>query len=113
MKILYIIAFTLLLFSGCADKTVIYEPNKTYYPTFPITDFNQSEPHNLDIYVLDEKIDNQILIGIPEDNLMFFIKDTKELRSNYNLLIKKIKEFNIKIKELNKKQDDQKAVEVK
>jgi hypothetical protein len=112
-KIIFIMAF-LLMFSGCADKRLILVPQSEYYPTFPTTDFQKSEKHKIDMWIETEDVNGttKTYLVAEKTPMMSFIRDTKELRSNYNLLLKKINEFNAKIKEQNRIQNEKKPTEV-
>ena len=103
-----------MIVSGCADKRIILVPQAEYYPTFPTEDFNMSEKYTLNMWVETEEINNSEVTYLVAENteMKGFILDTKTLRSNYNLLLKKLNMFNLRIQELNKIQKDKKPVEI-
>ena len=113
-KIIFAIIINLMFLTGCADKRLILVPQSEYYPTFPTTDFKKSEKYKIDMWVETEDVNGttKTYLVAEKNDMMGFIKDTKELRSNYNILLKKINEFNQKIKELNKIQNEKKPTEV-
>jgi len=109
-----VLLIMLLGISGCAGKRIVLVPQSEYYPTFNTSDFNVSKPYKIDFWIEEETIDNKTntLMVAEKNNMMGFIRNTKELRSNYNILLRKINEFNQKIKELNKIQNEKKPIEV-
>jgi hypothetical protein len=112
-KIILITAF-LIMFAGCADKRLILVPQSEYYPTFPTTDFQPSQKHKIKMWVESEDVNGTTktyLVADKKDALLF-IEDAKTLRSTYNVLLKKINEFNLKIKEQNKIQNEKKPTEI-
>jgi len=110
-----ILAIALLSIVGCAEKRIILVPQNSYNPTFDTSDFNTSKPYKIDMWVETEDINGSTMTYLVTDkiDMMGFIRNTKELRSNYNILLRKINEFNQKIKELNKMRNEKKPTEVK
>ncbi len=106
--------FLVLLLSGCADKRLILVPQAEYYPTFPTHDFGKSEKYNINMWVETEDVNGttKTYLVAEKTPMMGFVRDTKELRSNYNLLLRKINDFNVKIKTMNKIQSEKKPTEV-
>jgi hypothetical protein len=104
----------LSIFVGCSDKRIILVPQTEYYPTFPTKDFNQSEKYKIDMWVETEDVNGTTKTYLVAEKIpmMSFIRNTKELRSNYNLLLKKLNEFNEEIKNQNKIQNEKKPIEV-
>lgn len=102
MKTFLVSIFIVFTFSGCFSAKVILVPQVQYYPQFSTVDFNTSKKYTLDIW---EECDNNstYIVGYKEDMLEFF-KSTKILRSDYNVLLRQLKKFNLRIDELNKKQ---------
>jgi len=113
-KILIVTAFLAMFFSGCADKRLILVPQSGYYPTFPTTDFQKSEKYKIDMWVETEDVNGttKTYLVTEKNDMMGFIRDTKELRSNYNTLLKQINRFNQRIRELNKIQNEKKPTEI-
>ena len=109
-----IMVLLISLFNGCADKRIILVPQSQYYPTFDTSHFKESKKFHLDIWIESEEENGTIksYIVTDEKDGLNFIKNTKELRMKYNVLLKKINEFNDKIKNLNKEQNSKKPIEV-
>ena len=109
-----ILVIALLSIVGCAEKRIILVPQNSYNPTFDTSDFNVSSPYKIDMWVETEDINGSTMTYLVTDknDMMGFIRNTKELRSNYNLLLKKINEFNNKIKEQNRIQNEKKPYEI-
>ena len=115
MKTLIIsLLLTLFLFSGCADKRIVLVPQSEYYPTFPTQDFNMSKKYPISYWVETEDVNGttETYLVAEEKDLLGFIKNTKELRMNYNVLLRKLNMFNLEIQELNKIQNEKKPTEV-
>jgi len=113
-KIIFAIIINLMFLTGCADKRLILVPQSEYYPTFPTTDFKKSEKYHIDAWIETEDVNGttKTYLVAEKKQAMGFIKDTKVLRSEYNTLLKEIKKFNQRIKELNKIQSQKKPTEV-
>ncbi len=112
-KILMSILLTIMLIgggAGCADKQLILIPQEAYYPTFPTQDFEVQKTPKIKIWEESDK--NGIYILSDQKQMLGYIQTNKENRSTYNLLLKKLKEFNAKIKQMNKEQNDRKPKEV-
>jgi len=117
MKNFLLSIFMILLFSvftGCVDKRIILVPQAQYYPTFDTSDFNQSKKYHINMWEESEEVNGTTVnyLVAEKQDLMGLIRDTKNLRSTYNVLLKKINEFNIIIKEQNKVQNSKKPTEV-
>jgi len=118
-KLLISFLLFVFIFTGCAKDRLIYIPSKTYYPTFPTNDFSKSEKYPLTYWVEEEveevegtiKVRKYMVVHL-EDGLDL-ISHTKELRADYNLLLKKLEEFNFKVRVLNEEQELQKPIEIK
>jgi len=112
-KIILITAF-LIMFNGCADKNLILVPQNSYYPTFPTNDFQLSQKYKIDMWVESEDVNGTTVnyLVTEKNDMMGFIRNTKELRIKYNLLLKRLNLFNLKIKELNKIQNEKQPTEV-
>jgi hypothetical protein len=110
MKTIIMSLMLFLLFSGCADKRIILVPSNTYYPTFDTSDFNVSKPYHLDMWVDDDN--NETALCSDKSEMMGLLRNTKELRSNYNILLQKLNEFNKKILLMNEEQKSKKPTEV-
>lgn len=110
MKVL-LAALAFILLTGCTDKTLILVPQSEYYPTFPIEEFEEKQKCE---YELWEESDNNAtyLVGHKKP-IMKCIGENKENRKTLNLLINKVKKFNVKINELNKIQNEKQPQEVK
>jgi len=115
-KILLSIFMVLLvgILSGCADKRIILVPQTEYYPTFDTSDFNVSRKQDLEMWVETEDVNGttKTYLVAEKTPMLIFIKDTKELRSQYNVLLRKINDFNEKIKEQNEIQNNKKPQEI-
>jgi len=109
-----LLALTVIGFSGCAEKRIVLVPQSEYYPTFPTTDFNTSKPYKLEMWAETEDVNGTTENYLVAEKLqmMGFIRDTKDLRGNYNLLLKKLNEFNTKIEDMNQVQNSKKPQEV-
>jgi len=116
-KILFGIILTLFiaLFSGCSEKRLVLVPQSSYMPTFPTENFSTSEKYKLEIWSETEDVNGTTInyLVAEEKPMLGFIKNTKDLRKKYNLLLNKIKTFNDKIKEMNKIQNEKEPQEVK
>jgi len=114
LTLMALITLAMLTMSACADKRLILVPQSEYYPTFPTQDFKKSKKVKLDMYVEQEDVNGTTITYLVtrKEDMMSFIKDTKELRSNYNVLLRKINEFNLKIKEQNRIQNEKKPTEI-
>ena len=110
MKLLSILLLLLLLLSGCVEKQIILVPESGYMPTFNTDEFNVSKSYHLDMWAIKDK--NSTSVCTKKTEMLGLIRDTKELRYNYNLLIIELNKFNEKIKELNKVQNEKKPKEV-
>lgn len=102
--------FVTLIFSGCADKRIILVPSNTYYPTFNTSDFNVSKKYKMNMFEINDN--NSTSICADDYDMTNFIRNTKELRSNYNILLDKINKFNKKITKMNNEQKEKKPTEV-
>ena len=109
-----ILTLLVLVFTACADKRIILIPSSTYYQTFNTSDFKESPKYKLDMWVETDDVNGTKKTYLVEekDSMLNFIKNTKELRSNYNTLLRKINVFNQRINELNQNQN-RKPVEIK
>ena len=104
MKKIILSSVIVFLISGCADKTVILEPQNTYIPTFPTKDFNLSKKYKIKVWEEQEDVNGTTVkyLVADEKEALGFIKNTKKLRSHYNTLLEKLKKFNAQIIERNK-----------
>jgi len=104
MKKIIVSSIIVFLMSGCTDKTVILEPQNTYIPTFSTKDFNISKKYKIKVWEEQENVNGKIIkyLVADEKEALGFIKNTKELRNNYNTLLEKLKKFNAQIIERNK-----------
>lgn len=96
-----IIAFT---FTGCwYDKTVVLVPSGQHYPTFHTSDFSEKTDPDLDIWEESEDINGTAVLYLVSDkqDMLDYIEDNKQTRSDFNLLLRSIKNFNLQITELN------------
>ena len=109
----YVLSLGIIIFlSGCVGGTkLILVPQVQYYPIFNTSNFKPSEKYKLKIWQ-EEDANGTYIVSNKQDALDFY-KDTKILRTNYNLLLKKINDFNIRVEELNKKQAELKLQEIK
>jgi len=117
MKKILLSIFVILLvgiLSGCADKRIVLVPQTEYYPTFDTSDFNVSRKQDLEMWVETEDVNGttKTYLVAEKTKMLIFIKDTKELRSQYNVLLRKINDFNEKIKEMNEIQNNKKPQEI-
>ena len=111
----FLLGIIIVLFiGGCSDKRLILVPQNQYYPTFPTADFNVSKKYHFEYWIETEEETGNIknLMVADEKDLQGFIKDTKTLRSTYNVLLKKLNGFNLKIQEMNKIQNEKKPTEI-
>jgi len=115
MKYIYLTLLTLFLFTGCAEKTIILVPQTEYYPTFPTEDFKESKPFPLSPWIETEEINGTTVeyMVFDKDEALKYIERNKQLRSDYNLLRRKLIKFNEQIKEMNRIQNEKKPQEVK
>ena len=118
-KIISILMFLILSFStitltGCAEKRIVLVPQTEYYPTFNTSDFNTSKKVHIDMWVETEEENGTIkeYLVADKDAMLNFIRNTKELRSNYNTLLREIKVFNAIITEQNDIQSKKKPIEI-
>jgi len=112
--LLFMFVFSLLLV-GCTEKQIILVPQINYYPVFPINEFKESKTITLNIWT-QEKIINKVPIKeivMTEVDFLRYAKDILELRSNYNLLLNNVIEFNEEINKRNIEQDEQEPQLVK
>jgi len=114
MKTLILALLILIGFSGCANKQIILVPQAEYYPTFNTDDFNSSKSVELEMWVETEDVNGttKTYLVAEKDDMLMLIENTKFLRSNYNVLLKQLKIFNERIKELNKLQNEKQPKEV-
>ncbi len=103
----YIILLSIFFFQGCYDRRIILIPSTEYYPTFRTTDFNPQESMYLDI------TDENNIIYIDKPLFLKYIEYNKNNRSDYNVLLNKVNEFNERINELNQIQNSKKPQEIK
>ena len=109
----FILAF---LFTGCSwmvQDRIILMPNGTYYPTFPIEEFKKAEPCDYDMWPLQFDDDNKSYFFSEQAPTIKCSTENKQNRSDLNLIIKKIKDFNVKIELENQKQREKKPTIVK
>jgi len=66
-------------------------------PKVNINSFSYSKKYKLRVYI-EKHSDNKEFMIIEKNRAFKFIKHTKQLRSNYNLLLYKIRNFNTRIK---------------
>ncbi len=108
------IALTFAL-SGCADKRIILVPSSQYYPTFPTSDF-QPKPtkYPLAVWEQSQDVNGTIKFYLAGDkkDILKYIEDAKQTRSDYNLLLRSINNFNGQIETQNKLQNDKKPQEI-
>jgi len=114
MKKIILGIIMVIFISGCADKRLILVPQSSYMPTFPTQDFQKSEKYSLDMWEEQEDVNGTTIkyLVAEEKPMKGFIRNTKILRSNYNLLLRKLNEFNNNIKEQNRIQNEKKPQEV-
>ena len=111
MKYFWVVSILMLLsFTGCSER-IILVPQAQYYPTFHTNDFNKSTPVSLIIW--EQKDGNNTYLVADKENMIKLIKDTKNLRSNYNILLEELIKFNLRIRELNRLQGEKKPTEIK
>jgi len=105
----------LILISGCSENRVIIVPQSTYYPKFPIEHFNKSDKYKLELWTETEEINGTEKTYIVSDEkfMLGFIKDTKNLRKEHNLLIDEVKKFNEEIDKINKIQSQKTPYEIR
>lgn len=99
------------VFSGCCsiwcNNTVECPQDDIYRPTFDTTLFPTVDTFQYKYWVQNIDSNESLIIMKPDD----FYKNMEKvgvLRNDHNLLINKINEFNLKIEELNKKQNKEK-----
>lgn len=102
------IAFT---FTGCwYDKTVVLVPSGQHYPTFHTSDFSKKIAPDLDIWEESQDVNGTVELYLVSDkkDMLEYIEGNKQTRSDYNLLLRSIKNFNLQITELNNNQNAKK-----
>ena len=115
MKIILSILLFTLLISGCADKRIILIPSTQFYPTFPTTDF-KTKPVKYPLVIWEETQDvngtqETYIVGYKKD-ILKYIENAKQTRSDYNLLLRSINNFNKQIDNQNKLQNNKKPQEI-
>lgn len=112
MKKIILITFLLLIFfSGCTPKErLVLIPQNQDYPIFDTTDFKEKQAFPLEIWEETDK-EGTYIVG-NKDHMMKFIEWSKQNRSDYNVLLKQLKNFNTRIEELNEVQNSKKPQEV-
>jgi hypothetical protein len=106
-KIQLLVAFSLpFLFTGCCSlfcNTDVQCPQDDLYrPTFDTSVFSEKQPITYKYWV-QELDDKQTLIIQNPDIFYGNMEEVSALRKEYNLLLKSINDFNVKVNELNKK----------
>ena len=100
MKTLAALLLTLVLFVGCTPKDrIILVPQSQDYPTFNTTDFKLKQSFPLEVW--EEEDENGKYIVGKEQHVLEFIKWSKQNRSDYNVLLKQLNNFNKRIIILN------------
>jgi hypothetical protein len=115
--LLALFIISIISFTGCADKQIILVPQTEYYPTFDTSEFNVSEPYVLDMWVNVEDTNGtdgtkEVSLCSDKQEMLGLIRDTKELRAKYNVLLKELNKFNKVIVEMNEKQNAKQPKEV-
>lgn len=105
-----LLALSILLFTGCTERLILV-PQSQYYPTFPIEEFDKAEKCKQQMW--EESDDNATYLVSYKKEALKCIKENKDNRQKLNLLIDKVKNFNVKINELNKIQSEKQPQEVK
>jgi len=97
-----------LLVSGCSSKEepqIVFKKIPCECPLYPTENLTLPESKKIDIWVEEEQDGNKtidVLVMKKEDGLEL-IKRYKLLKLKYQHLIENLKEFNSKVKNLNKK----------
>ena len=99
-----------LFFSGCAEKRIVLVPQSQDCTTFVTQDFEEKQDFDLELW--EEKDDNGTYLIADKEHLLKFIEWSKQTKSDYNTLLKQLKQFNLKIEELNKIQNSKEPQEV-
>ena len=115
MKYIIILISTIFIFSSCTSTKYILVPQAEYYPTFSVQDFSEYE--DIDVKVNVKKVlENNTTVTyiiVHEDEFIKFLKYTKTIKNEHNLLLRRIKEFNTEINKINEEQKNKKPIEVK
>lgn len=100
----------LLLLTGCTERLILV-PSSQHFPTFAIEEFQEAKKCEQEMWI--ETDDNNTYLVSYEKPAKKCLKENKDNRGKYNLLIKKVKDFNVKINELNKIQAEKQPQEIK
>lgn len=106
----YFLIISMLFLIGCGEDRFFLVPSADYSPTFKTSDFKQSKPFTLEGW--EETDLNNTYIVTPKLHFLDFTKDAKTDKSKYNLLLKKIREFNLEIEKQNEYQKNRKPQEI-
>ena len=80
---------------GCCKKNYILQPTEKSCPTFNIEHFDKAQDYNLTLELKDSNI------IIDKNNMLGYIEHNKNIKENYKLILKLLKDYNNNIKELN------------
>ena len=99
-----------LMLIGCGQDRFILIPPKAEHPTFETKDFQYSKTFKFTGW--EESDDNGTYIVTEKDHGIAFIGSAKTDKSNYNLLLRQINNFNTETEKLNAEIRMQKPQEV-
>jgi hypothetical protein len=109
MRNLFLILSTIFLI-GCGETKYILMPQEGNAPTFETKDFKYKEVISIEAW--PEEDENGTYIVTKEDDFTYFTEDYKNLRSNYNLLLRNIISFNGDVFKWNEEQNNKKPIEI-
>lgn len=107
---LFIAVFLILILVGCGEDRYFLVPQKGSAPTFPTKDFSYSNPYEIELWP-EYDVNGTYLVG-EEKPVLGFIKDTKIVRGNYNILLTRIIKFNKEVDVWNEEQNSKTPIEV-
>jgi len=110
MKNLFLLSLISLFFIGCSEK-VIMVPQKTSYPIFNASEFKKAQDYELEAEIRD--INGSTYIQIEKDKFMDFVRYTKKIKKNYNILLSNLNKYNTEIEKINTEIQNQEPKEIK
>ncbi len=101
------LAVVAVLFSGCFKDRIILVPSKIHLPVFKTTDFKEQKTP--DLYIKETGFN----VTITKEELLKYIELNKLNRAEYNVLLEKLIEFNLKLKLIQSEQNNKQPQEIK
>jgi hypothetical protein len=100
--------------TGCVEKQIILVPQTEYYPTFDISEFQESKPYSIYLWADVDDTNGTVDVSLcsTKDEMLGLFQNTKELRAKYNVLLKELRKFNEVIKDINLQQKEKQPKEV-